>query len=253
VQRIHRSAAPLLHAQIPARRAPGRTTAVLLAAGAVVAAVAIVSTLSGQALWPQLAARLGIVREAALLHPLPALLLYLALFAAMTLACLPVGPASAMIGGALFGTVGGALAAIAAAVGGSSLLFLLARKTLGRWLATRHAPLLARLRSHLERDGVLGVLALRLAPVTPGWLISIAAGSGGMSAVPFVVASAIGIIPAFALFAHVGAGLGGDLLGDDAPALDTLLRPSELLPLLGLAALVSLPILLRAWRGKAGR
>ncbi len=152
---------------------------------------------------------------------------------------MPVGPLSAVLGGALFGTVGGAAAAIAASVSGGVTLFLLARRR----------PV-ARLQAIVAQDGFWRLLALRLTPVVPGWVLSAASGSAGMKMLPFVAASTLGIMPAFTLFARVGAGLRDVALGGEGevPALDALLRPSQLLPVHGLALLVAVPVLIRAVR-----
>ena len=226
-------------------------------------AVGLAVILPEQVLWPSVRAHLGAVREAALLHPAAAMLLHFVLFAAMTLACLPVGPMSALVGGALFGAAWGAAGSIAAAVAGSLLLFLLSRRSVGRLLASRQDALLARLRPTMLGDGFLsdglwgdgflgdgfwGVLALRVAPVTPGWLVSVAAGSFGVSTLPFVLASAIGIVPAFGLFARLGAGVGETIRRGETPELETLLRPAELLALVALGVLIGLPVLIRIWR-----
>lgn len=237
--------------RLASRRAPDRAKLALLA-GAVLAialAIAIATAVFGNVFWTQAAARLDAVRIWASLHPGPAVLGYLLVFTAMTLACLPVGPASAVAGGVLFGAVLGAAAAIAAAVAGGALLFLLARRLMAQRWPGRHAALLARLR----RDGFLAVLALRLAPVTPGWLISVAAGGAGLRLATFVLASAIGILPAFALFARLGAGVGEQLRRGEAPTVSLLLQPQEVLPLGALAALIGVPILLRAWRARPAR
>ncbi len=89
---------------------------------------------------------------------------------------------------------------------GAVLLFLLARSTLGGWLAEGARPLVERLRPALERDGFAALLALRLLPVVPFWLTNLAPALLGMRLLPYAAATALGIVPATFVLAGIGAG-----------------------------------------------
>jgi uncharacterized membrane protein YdjX (TVP38/TMEM64 family) len=139
---------------------------------------------------------------------------------------------------------------VAGATSGSVLLFLFARGTLGTAFARRHGALVARIRPRLERDGFSALLALRLAPVVPGWLVNLAAALAGMRLPPFAAATALGVAPAAAVFASVGAGLGTALTAGAPPGLGLVLRPAVLLPLLALSVLALLPVVVRNLRSR---
>ncbi|MBV9748350.1 MAG: TVP38/TMEM64 family protein [Acetobacteraceae bacterium] len=184
----------------------------------------------------------------AAIHPFLAALAYVTLYTALVAASVPTGTALTVSGGALFGPALGTALAVAGATAGAILLFLAARSTLGAVLARRHAALLARVQPRLERDGFAGLLALRLVPIVPFWLVNLAAGILRMRLLPFALATGLGIIPATAVFASAGAGFAGALAAGTPPGPSLLLRPGILLPLLGLAVLSILPMLVRQAR-----
>ena len=184
-------------------------------------------------------------------HPLLAPAAYVVLYAALVAASIPGGTVMSVAGGALFGAVPGTLFAVLGATGGAALLFVLVRGLLAGWAARRAGPLLDRIRPGLERDGFNALLALRLLPVLPFWLVNLAPPLAGMRLGPFVLATALGILPATAVFVSIGAGLGGALAAGQQPGLSTVLQPAVLLPLVGLALLALAPVGWRRW--KAGR
>lgn len=195
-----------------------------------------------------LAAQTRAVQAFAAAHPFAAALSYVAIYTAVVAASIPTGAALSPLGGALFGPVLGCALAVTAATAGAVLLFLAARGTLGASLAERHGGLIARLRPRLERDGFAGLLALRLIPVVPFWLINIAAGLIGMRLADYAAATAIGIVPVTAVFTTAGAGFAGALASGTPPSVALILRPAILLPMLGLALLALLPMLVRELR-----
>jgi len=195
--------------------------------------------------WPEVATRLRSLELLAAADPAAALALYVLAYAGLAALCVPVGPVMSMAGGALFGPYAGTCLAIVGATSGSIVMFLAARGTIGRAIARRRSAMILRLRPRLERDGLWAVLALRLAPVVPSWLVNLAAAFAGMRVRPFAIGTAIGLVPATAVLATAGAGLGEALASGAPPDLAAILRPAVLLPLLALAALALLPALLR--------
>jgi uncharacterized membrane protein YdjX (TVP38/TMEM64 family) len=97
----------------------------------------------------------------------------------------------------------------------------------------------------LARDGFLYLLALRLVPLVPFWIVNLAAAVAGIRLAVFIPATLIGIVPASFILSSIGSGVGGILAEGRTPDLSVLFGPRILLPLLGLAALSLLPILLR--------
>ena len=170
-------------------------------------------------------------------------MLFVALYIAAAALCLPGASLLTMAGGALFGTVAGAAASAFGATLGAVVLFVAARRAMSGWLRRRLGASLEPLRAGLEQDGFHYVLALRLIPLFPFWLVNLAPALLGMRLAPFALATGIGIVPGSLVFASLGAGLSDALLQDAISAgRPPDLTPGLLLPLAGLGILALLPV-----------
>ena len=218
----------------------------------ILAAVALAYALGlqHQLSWTALAAHQAVLRTWVQADPLATAAGYVALYALAVAVSFPGAVVFSVTGGLLFGTVLGAALTVCAATIGAVIIFLAARSALGPFLARRTQRMLDRVRPGLQRNGFLYVLALRLIPVVPFWLINLAAALSGVRLSHFAVATFIGIIPATTVFASIGAGLGGVLEAGRTPDLSIIFSAPVLLPLLGLAALSLLPVGWRYWNGK---
>jgi uncharacterized membrane protein YdjX (TVP38/TMEM64 family) len=195
----------------------------------------------------------GLAREQAVLniwvatHRVWAPILFVLIYVASVTLSLPQAGLLTLSGGLLFGTViGGSLAVLGATIG-AVLLFLVARSALGEsWSKRGGGNLgLAKLRDGLRRDGFSYLLAIRLVPLFPFWLVNLAAALCGMRLRPYVLATLIGILPTTFITASIGAGISGVLIQGGKPDLSILFSLPILGPLLALAALSLLPV---AWR-----
>jgi len=213
-------------------------------------ALAYALGLQRQLSWAALAAHQAALRTWVHADPLATAAGYVAIYTLAVAISVPGSLWLTVAGGLLFGTVAGAALAVCGASAGAVLLFLAARSALGPFLARRAGRLLDRVRPDLRRYGFSYVLALRLIPVVPFWLINLAAALSGMRFDHFAIATLVGIIPATTVFASIGAGVGGVLEAGRTPDLSIILSPPVLLPLLGLALLSLLPVAWRHWRGK---
>ena len=215
-------------------------------------AAAWAAGLQRQFTWASLAAHEAGLRHFVNAAPLEAAAAYVAAYAALVALSVPFGALFTVSGGLLFGTVAGALLAVAGATIGGVLIFLAARSALAPLLAARAGPFLERVRPGLERDGFSYLLAMRLIPAVPFWLTNLAPALVGIGLRTFAGATLIGIMPAAFVFAGIGAGLGGVLAAGGQPDLSVIWSPPVLLPLLGLAALSLLPVAWRYWRQRHG-
>ena len=195
--------------------------------------------------WAGLAANQARLVALVSLHPFLAPLTYVALYATLAALSFPAGALLTVTGGLLFGPVLGCALAVTGATSGAIMLFLAARSALAETLRNRGGAVMRATRERLARDGFSYLLALRLLPVVPFWLVNLAGALCGMRLVPFVLATAIGIIPVAFVFATVGAGIGDVLAAGGKPDLSIIFAPRILLPLLALAALSLLPVLLK--------
>jgi uncharacterized membrane protein YdjX (TVP38/TMEM64 family) len=141
-------------------------------------------------------------------HKLLALAAFVALYAAATALSLPGGAVLTIAGGFLFGWLLGGVASIIGATIGATILFLIARSTLGELLAARaRGPLLTRFRQGFQQDAFSYLLFLRLVPIFPFWLVNLAPGLLNVPFTTYFVTTILGIIPGTFAFALAGSGL----------------------------------------------
>ena len=168
---------------------------------------------------------------------------YMLGYAAAVALSLPVGLLFSTTGGLLFGPILGALLAVAGATLGATLLFLVARSVLGPALANRGGSRAAALRERLRRDGFNYLLAIRLVPLFPFWLVNLAAALCGIPLLSYISATALGILPVSAVLAWTGAGLTRVLASGERPDLNAIVSWPVLAPLLALAVMSLAPLL----------
>lgn len=198
--------------------------------------------------WAELGRHQATLRQAVADQPVLAPLVYVAVYALFVALSLPQAVVVTITGGLLFGTLAGGALAVTGATIGAIILFLLARSAFGAASAQRGGAFLQTVREGLARDGFNYLLAIRLIPVFPFWLVNLAAALGGMRLGPYAAATLIGIAPGTFVFASVGAGIGSVLATGGQPDLSIILSWPVLGPLLGLAALSLLPVAWRHWR-----
>ncbi len=137
-----------------------------------------------------------------------ALLIYILVYVAVVALSLPGGLVMTVTGGLLFGWLVGALATVVGATAGATIIFLIAKSSLGEALAAKAGPWLAKLRDGFKENALSYLLFLRLVPVFPFWLVNLAPALLGVPLQTYVIGTAIGIIPGTIAFSVAGAGLG---------------------------------------------
>jgi len=183
-------------------------------------------------------------------HYLPALLLLMLLFAALTASVVPGVFFVTITAGYLFGPWVGGIATSVAATLGALAVYAVARTTLGESLRRRMARggLLDRVCASIDRNTFWYVLASRLAVVVPFHMINVAAGLMAVRLGPYSVATVIGLLPAHMIYCWIGSRLGELLKVDPDPDLKAMFAQFWA-PLAGVFVLaVVLPLLLRAGR-----
>jgi uncharacterized membrane protein YdjX (TVP38/TMEM64 family) len=199
-------------------------------------------------------------------HTLLALAVYVAIYIAVVALSLPGGLVLTISGGLLFGVWLAAPAAIVAATIGATIIFLIARSSLGSALAARAGPWLDRFRQGFEREGLSYMLFLRLVPF-PFFIINIAPAILGVPLRTFVIGTFFGIMPATVAFSYLGdtldrvlveakAGYDACVASKGAGACSLSISLDQLpirqillaLTLIGLVALI--PPILNRWRAR---
>jgi len=136
-----------------------------------------------------------------------AVAIYIAAYIAVVALSLPGGLVMTLAGGLLFGWVIGAAATVVGATIGATLVFLIARTSLGEALAAKAGPWIANLRDGFKENALSYLLFLRLVPVFPFWLVNLAPALLGVPLGTYVLGTGLGIIPGTTAFSVAGAGL----------------------------------------------
>lgn len=199
-----------------------------------------------------------------------ALALYVTIYVGVVALSLPGATVLTLAGGLLFGWKIATPVTVVAATAGATIVFLVARSSLGTVVASRVGPWLARLREGFSENALSYLLFLRLVPAFPFVVVNLAAAVLGVPLRTYVLGTFLGIIPGTTAIAVVGAGLGSVIKAQNRsyhaclatmPAnpdvacpyrIDTsVLVTKELilaLVLLGIVALI--PVALKKWRAR---
>ena len=167
---------------------------------------------------------------------------------------LPVALPLTLTGGAVFGWLALPLVLTGATVG-AGLVFIAVRTALGDVARRRAGPFLARLEDGFSTNAFSYLLALRLIPVAPFWVINIVPALTRMTLRSYLAATFIGIAPGTAVFVSVGRGLDHVLAAGRTPDLEILASPAVVGPLVALGLLALMPVAwkrIRAARNRAG-
>lgn len=135
------------------------------------------------------------------------LLAYGALYVVVVALSLPGALPLTLAGGLLFGwQVGGPVTVVAATIG-ATLIFLVAKTSLGDTLAARAGPWIARLREGFQENALSYLLFLRLVPAFPFFVVNIAPALLGVPLRTYVLGTLVGIIPGTMAFSFAAAQL----------------------------------------------
>lgn len=200
-------------------------------------------------------------------HGVAAVVAFILIYITVAALSIPGAILLTISGGILFGTLLGGAAAIVGATIGATIIFLIARSACGEGLVRRAGPLAAKLADGFCADAFSYLLFLRLVPAFPFFLVNLAAALVGVRVRTFIVATAIGIVPATFAFAFLGDGLDSVLAAQDTAYrsclaagtadcrlhfdLAMIATPRLLAALAALGALALAPVAIRRLRARA--
>ncbi len=171
--------------------------------------------------------------------------------------------------GFLFGTVTGALIAIASATTGAGIVFSIGRNAARDLIQKRAGSRLGRFAEGFRRDAFGYVAFLRLLPLFPFWMTNLAPAAFGVRPRTFLLATFLGLTPGAFIYAATGAGIDDVVAAHEAAKhaclaartgtdcdvainFRQLLTPGMILALGGLAGFALLSITLRKWLERRG-
>lgn len=210
------------------------------------AVLAVAAIAGGRGIgWDSLARHQDMLTGWVAAHPAGSAALFLVAYVLTAALSLPHAALLTVAGGLLFGTVLGWALTVTGATLGASILLLIIRSAFAETMRRYRHRIPEQVQSRLARDGFSYLLALRLVPLFPFWVVNLAAAVAGIRLAVFVPATLLGIAPASFVLSSIGAGVGTILAEGRTPDLSVLFSPRILLPLLGLAVLSLLPALVR--------
>lgn len=177
-----------------------------------------------------------------------AALLFGVLYAVVVAFSLPGGAVMTITGGFLFGWLGGGLIVVVGATIGATALFLIARTAIGGVLQAKAGPFVHKMEDGFRENALFYLLAMRLIPAFPFWLVNLVPALLGVSTTTYIIATFFGIIPGTFVYALVGNGLGALIDAGDDPDLGIIFEPQFLAPLIGLAVLAVIPVVYKKFQ-----
>ena len=142
---------------------------------------------------------------------LAAILIYAAAYVAVVALSLPGGLIMTLTGGLLFGPYVGIPVTVLAATLGATLIFLIAKSSLGEALTATAGPWLDKLKSGFQDNAWSYMLFLRLVPAFPFVVVNLAPAFLGVPLRTYFFGTLFGIVPGTSAYTLVGASLGAPL------------------------------------------
>jgi uncharacterized membrane protein YdjX (TVP38/TMEM64 family) len=181
-------------------------------------------------------------------HSIMAAAAFVTIYAVGVVFVPPSGAVMTVAGGFLFGAILGAAYVVVGATIGATLLFLVAKLSVGDFLRARAGPGIRKMEAGFQENEMSYMLVLRLVPLFPFWLVNLAPAFLGVRLRTYVIGTFLGIIPGTAVFATFGAGLGSIFDTNEKISLSGVITPQILAGLLGLALLSLIPVVYKRFK-----
>lgn len=140
-------------------------------------------------------------------------------------------------GGFLFGALAGTVATSIGATAGATVVYLFAQTLFGKSTVDRLKTQYPTLIEGIRNDAWSYLLVLRFVPIFPFFLVNLVAALVGVRLSTYVLTTLIGILPGTAVFSLAGAGLGSVLDQGQSFSISSVMTPTVISALVGLAAL----------------
>lgn len=197
-----------------------------------------------------------------------ALLAYCVIYAASTALSLPGGALLTIFGGLIFGWFMAGTCTVISATLGATIVFLIAKSSLGEVLTRRAGPFVKKLSEGFNEDAFSYLMFLRLVPAFPFWLVNIAPALFNVRLRTYVITTFVGIIPGTFAIAFLGAGLGSIIdrqkqifdactrqKGADSCTFDlslsAIITPQLIAALVALGVVALIPVIIKRWRARS--
>lgn len=192
----------------------------------------------------------GWLMEQVQVHAVLSALVFFAIYAAATAISAPGATFLTICAGFLFGQWLATLYVVFAATTGATIIFVAARFMFCEALHARAGPWLNKMEAGFQKNALSYLLALRLAPIFPFFIVNLAPAFLNVPLKTYVIGTFIGIIPGTFVFSTIGAGLGGVFDASESFSIASLLTTEIVSGLVGLAVLALAPVAYRAIKSR---
>lgn len=141
-------------------------------------------------------------------HPFLAPLAFLGIYAGAVALSLPIATLLTLLGGFLFGLIQGTLLVVSGATIGASIIFLVAKTSLGSTLRDKAGAFYTKIESNMKENAVGYLLFMRLVPIFPFVAVNVVPALFNIPLRIFVLTTFFGIIPGSAVYVYFGQQLG---------------------------------------------
>ena len=169
-----------------------------------------------------------------------ALLAFGAIYILTVTLSLPIASLLTLAGGALLGWAGAAVIICTATIG-ATIVFTAAQTVLNEFFTKRTAGFMAKLEAGFQKNAFCYLLALRLIPAVPFWVVNIVPALLGMRLNHYVLATFIGITPGTLIYVWVSRSFDTLLSRGQSPDFSILKEPDIIVPLSALGLLSLTP------------
>ena len=183
-------------------------------------------------------------------QPILAALAFIMAYIIVVAFSLPGGTIMTLTGGFLFGAVWGGLYTVVGATLGATIIFLIAKTSLGDALLAKAGKSIQSMKAGFNENALSYMFVLRLVPLFPFFIVNLAPAFLGVPLRTYIIATFFGIMPATFVFSLAGSGLGKVFEQGEDFSIAGVLTPEMIGALLGLALLSLIPVFYKKLKGK---
>lgn len=137
-------------------------------------------------------------------RPLSLIVIFCGTYIFLTSLSIPGSIVLCLLAGAIFGTFLGSLLVVTSSAIGATVAFLISRYLLRDLIRSRFHKQYERVNQHLQQEGVMYLLMLRLVPVSPFVVINNVMGVSSMRLLPYVAITWLGMFPGTMIYVFAG-------------------------------------------------
>jgi uncharacterized membrane protein YdjX (TVP38/TMEM64 family) len=186
-------------------------------------------------------------------HQTLMILSFMGIYVAMVVFSLPGAVWLTLVSGFIFGAELGTLISVFSATIGALLLFVIARYALSDYFHDKIGTTIQKMENGFKEDAFSYLIALRLIPLFPFWLVNLVPALLGVPLKTFFMATFLGIIPGSFIYAIVGTSINELIKMGKQPNFNIIFEPKIMGALVGLAILSLIPIFYKKYKVRSGQ